>query len=109
MNEIYNFTPDEKRMQIAALLQEPNYTYQKYKGPLAQPLSLGLDKDALKSIADKFANDKTEPVPAGLEPYPPEKKSSRLELLMKQFKDVFKSKEDYKDSEPSQYRGPDYY
>ena len=109
MNEIYNFTPDEKRMQIAALLEEPKYTYQKYKGPLAQPLSLGLDKDDLKAIADKFAGDKTEPVPAGLEPYPPEKKSSRLEMLMKQFKDVFKSDESNKDNEPSQYRGSDYY
>ena len=32
MNSLYNFNPDDKRMQLAALLQDPTQPYQKYKG-----------------------------------------------------------------------------
>ena len=34
MNSSYNFNPDDKRMQLAALLQDPTQPYQKYRGPL---------------------------------------------------------------------------
>lgn len=39
MNSTYNFNfnPDEKRMQLAALLQDPTQPYRKYSGPLGAP------------------------------------------------------------------------
>ena len=37
MNSSYNFNPDDKRMQLAALLQDPTQPYQKYRGPLGTP------------------------------------------------------------------------
>lgn len=41
MNESYNFNPDEKRVQLVALLQDPTQPYQKYKGPLGAGPSAG--------------------------------------------------------------------
>lgn len=37
MNELYNFNPDEKRMALAALLQNSAIPYQRYKGPMGSP------------------------------------------------------------------------
>lgn len=34
MNSMFNFNPDEKRVQLAALLQDPTQPYRKYSGPL---------------------------------------------------------------------------
>lgn len=41
MNSSYNFNPDEKRMQLAALLQDPTQPYRKYGGPLGTPGGAG--------------------------------------------------------------------
>ena len=41
MNSTYNFNPDEKRVQLAALLQDPTQPYQRYKGPLGAGPSAG--------------------------------------------------------------------
>lgn len=41
MNSMFNFNPDEKRVQLAALLQDPTQPYQKYKGPLGAGPSAG--------------------------------------------------------------------
>ena len=41
MNSAYNFNPDDKRMQLAALLQDPTQPYQRYKGPMVAPSSGG--------------------------------------------------------------------
>ena len=37
MNSTYNFNPDDKRLQLAALLQDPTQPYRKYNGPLGAP------------------------------------------------------------------------
>jgi hypothetical protein len=37
MNTIYNFNPDEKRMRLAAMLQDQTTPYRRYKGPLGAP------------------------------------------------------------------------
>lgn len=36
MNQTFNFTPEEKRVKLAELLQEPAQQYKKYSGPLSQ-------------------------------------------------------------------------
>lgn len=41
MNQAYNFNPDDKRIQLAALLQDPTQPYQKYKGPMGGPAPSG--------------------------------------------------------------------
>ena len=41
MNSSYNFNPDEKRMQLAALLQDQTQPYRKYSGPLGAPSGSG--------------------------------------------------------------------
>jgi hypothetical protein len=41
MNSTYNFNPEEKRMQLAALLQDPTQPYRKYSGPLGAPGGAG--------------------------------------------------------------------
>jgi hypothetical protein len=41
MNSTYNFNPDEKRMQLAALLQDPTQPYKRYSGPMGAPKSGG--------------------------------------------------------------------
>ena len=42
MNETYNFNPDEKRMALAALLQNSASPYQRYKGPMGSSSSAGM-------------------------------------------------------------------
>ena len=37
MNTFHNFNPDEKRMQLAALLEDPTQPYKKYSGPRGAP------------------------------------------------------------------------
>jgi hypothetical protein len=41
MNSTYNFNPEEKRMQLAALLQDPTQPYKRYSGPMGAPKSGG--------------------------------------------------------------------
>lgn len=41
MNSTYNFNPDDKRMQLAALLQDPTQPYKRYSGPMGAPKSGG--------------------------------------------------------------------
>ena len=41
MSSIFNFSPDEKRVQLAALLQDPTQPYRKYSGPLGAGPSAG--------------------------------------------------------------------
>lgn len=41
MNSMFNFNPDEKRVQLAALLQDPTQPYRKYNGPLGAGPSAG--------------------------------------------------------------------
>jgi hypothetical protein len=41
MNSYFNFNPDDKRMQLAALLQDPTQPYRKYSGPLGAPGGAG--------------------------------------------------------------------
>jgi len=52
MNSTYNFNPDEKRVQLAALLQDPTQPYQKYKGPLgAKPSAgVGMNSEIMKML-----------------------------------------------------------
>jgi hypothetical protein len=41
MNSTYNFNPDDKRMQLAAMLQDPTQPYKRYSGPMGAPKSGG--------------------------------------------------------------------
>jgi len=41
MNSMFNFNPDEKRVQLAALLQDPTQPYKRYSGPMGAPKSGG--------------------------------------------------------------------
>ena len=41
MNSTYNFNPDDKRMQLAAMLQDPTQPYKRYNGPMGAPKSGG--------------------------------------------------------------------
>jgi hypothetical protein len=41
MNSTYNFNPEEKRMQLAAMLQDPTQPYKRYSGPMGAPKSGG--------------------------------------------------------------------
>ena len=50
MNSMFNFNPDEKRVQLAALLQDPTQPYQKYKGPLGAGASAGMNSDIMKML-----------------------------------------------------------
>ena len=52
MNSMFNFTPDEKRVQLAALLQDPTQPYQRYKGPLGAGSSAGggMSSDIMKML-----------------------------------------------------------
>lgn len=55
MNSTYNFNPDDKRMQLAALLQDPTQPYRKYSGPLGAPGGSGGGMDAFKNMMMKMA------------------------------------------------------
>ena len=50
MNSIFNFNPDEKRVQLAALLQDPTQPYRKYSGPLGAGPSAGMNSDIMKML-----------------------------------------------------------
>ena len=50
MNLTYNFNPDDKRMQLAALLQDPTQPYRKYSGPMGAPKSGGGMNDIMKMM-----------------------------------------------------------
>ena len=50
MNSTYNFNPEEKRMQLAALLQDPTQPYRKYNGPLGAPKSASGMNDIMKMM-----------------------------------------------------------
>ena len=65
MNEYHNFNPDELRVRLAALLQDPTTPYQRYKGPLGAPESkgMGLDFDKmLKNIVKRIPTQAPAPV-----------------------------------------------
>lgn len=59
MNEIYNFNPDDKRMRLAALLQDQTPPYRKYSGPLGASTSAGDGgmKDLMMRIAMQKMNE----------------------------------------------------
>ena len=50
MNSMFNFNPDEKRVQLAALLQDPTQPYQRYKGPLGAGPSGGMNSEIMKML-----------------------------------------------------------
>jgi len=50
MNSMFNFNPDEKRVQLAALLQDPTQPYRKYSGPLGAGPSGGMSSDIMKML-----------------------------------------------------------
>jgi hypothetical protein len=49
---MFNFNPDEKRVQLAALLQDPTQPYRKYSGPLGAGSSAGggMSSDIMKML-----------------------------------------------------------
>ena len=55
MNDSYNFNPDEKRVQLAALLQDPTQPYRKYSGPLGAPGGSGSGMGGLNDMLMKMA------------------------------------------------------
>jgi len=56
MNSTYNFNPDDKRMQLAALLQDPTQPYKRYSGPMGAPKSGGggMNDMIMKMIMQKM-------------------------------------------------------
>jgi hypothetical protein len=55
MNSSYNFNSDDKRIQLAALLQDPTQPYQKYRGPLGAPAGGGNMNDMMMKMMMKKA------------------------------------------------------
>ena len=57
MNTTFNFNPDDKRMQLAALLQDPTQPYQRAKNPMGAPSSGmgGLNDMMMKMLMQKNA------------------------------------------------------
>jgi hypothetical protein len=47
---MFNFNPDEKRVQLAALLQDPTQPYRKYSGPLGAGSSAGTNSEIMKML-----------------------------------------------------------
>ena len=68
MNESYNFNPDEKRVQLAAMLQDPTQPYQKYKGPLGAAASGG---GMNSKLLEMMMKPKKAPVEEKSMPYDP--------------------------------------
>ena len=58
MNSTYNFNPEEKRMQLAALLQDPTQPYKRYSGPMGAPKSGGGGMGGLNDMMMKMAMQK---------------------------------------------------
>ena len=50
MNSMFNVNPDEKRVQLAALLQDPTQPYRKYSGPLGAGPSAGMNSEIMKML-----------------------------------------------------------
>ena len=50
MNSMFNFNPDEMRVQLAALLQDPTQPYRKYSGPLGAGPSAGMNSEIMKML-----------------------------------------------------------
>ena len=50
MNSMFNFNPDEKRVQLAALLQDPTQPYRKYSGPRGAGPSAGMNSEIMKML-----------------------------------------------------------
>ena len=50
MNSMFNFNPDEKRVQLAALLQDPTQPYRKYSGPLGAGPFAGMNSEIMKML-----------------------------------------------------------
>lgn len=61
MNSSYNFNPDDKRMQLAALLQDPTQPYQRAKNPMGTPSSGGGMNDLMKQAMLDWAKKQAEP------------------------------------------------
>lgn len=74
MNSSYNFNPDDKRMQLAALLQDPTQPYQKYRGPLGTPAGSsggGMNDMMMKMMMRKAGTQPGAPVVDRSAPYDP--------------------------------------
>ena len=71
MNSSYNFNPDDKRMQLAALLQDPTQPYQKYRGPLGTPVGSGggMNDMMMKMMMQKAGTQPGAPVVDRSAPY----------------------------------------
>mgnify|MGYP003647375313 CR=1 FL=1 len=54
MNSTYNFNPEEKRMQLAAMLQDPTQPYKKYSGPMGAGASGGMNSEIMKMLMQDF-------------------------------------------------------
>ena len=61
MNSSYNFNPDDKRMQLAALLQDPTQPYQRAKNTMGSPSSGGSMNDLMKQAMLDWAKKQAEP------------------------------------------------
>jgi hypothetical protein len=74
MNSTYNFNPDDKRVQLAALLQDPTQPYRKYSGPLGAPSGssggMGVFNDAMMKMMmqGKFGKQPGAPGAVGVFP-----------------------------------------
>jgi hypothetical protein len=58
MNSTYNFNPEEKRMQLAAMLQDPTQPYKRYSGPMGAPGGSGGGMGAFNDMMMKMAMQK---------------------------------------------------
>ena len=58
MNTTFNFNPDDKRMQLAALLQDPTQPYKSYGGPMGTPGGSGGGMGAFNAMMMKIAMKK---------------------------------------------------
>ena len=73
MNSSYNFNPDDKRMQLAALLQDPTQPYQRAKNTMGAPSSGmgGLNDMMMKMMMQKAGTQPGAPVVDRSAPYDP--------------------------------------
>lgn len=73
MNTTFNFNPDDKRMQLAALLQDPTQPYQRAKNPMGAPSSGmgGLNDMMMKMMMQKAGTQPGAPVADRSAPYDP--------------------------------------
>jgi len=73
MNTTYNFNPDDKRMQLAALLQDPTQPYQRAKNTMGAPSSSmgGLNDMMMKMMMQKAGTQPGAPVVDRSAPYDP--------------------------------------